>query len=317
VLSAFGVTGEPLPLPGGEGRSVRVGRAVLKPVHGEETEARWRSRVLEGLRRPHGFHGRDGSGGPEAPGGPGAQLVRVPMPLRTRRGEYVAEGWAASEFVRGTAGPAGRWAELLRAGREFHEALCDVPRPDFLDERSHPWAVADRVAWGERSLESRAPLDGLLRGLFALRRPVDEAAYPAQIVHGDLTGNVLFAEDLSPAVIDFSPYWRPVAYADAIVVADGLLYWDADRRLAALAAELSGESRGGSSSGSRGGSGGGPGPGLRAGADFAQMLVRALIFRLATLSQMVGRTGDVPDDEVRRFTAATELTAELTRPRGL
>ena len=32
----------------------------------------------------------------------------------------------------------------------------------------------------------------------------------SQLIHGDLTENILFAEGLSPAVIDFSPYWRPV-----------------------------------------------------------------------------------------------------------
>jgi hypothetical protein len=52
-------------------------------------------------------------------------------------------------------------------------------------------------------------------------------AYPLgrpQIVHGDLTGNVLLAAGMAPAVIDISPYWRPPAYADGIVVADALCW---------------------------------------------------------------------------------------------
>ena len=40
------------------------------------------------------------------------------------------------------------------------------------------------------------------------------------MIHADLGGNVLFHDTLPPAVIDVSPYWRPAAYADAIVVAD-------------------------------------------------------------------------------------------------
>lgn len=48
-------------------------------------------------------------------------------------------------------------------------------------------------------------------------------------IHGDLTGNVLFAAGRAPAVIDFSPYWRPPVFAEAIVVADGLL-WGAGPR---------------------------------------------------------------------------------------
>jgi hypothetical protein len=30
-------------------------------------------------------------------------------------------------------------------------------------------------------------------------------------------------QELPPAIIDISPYWRPVEYSEAIVVADGLL----------------------------------------------------------------------------------------------
>lgn len=49
-----------------------------------------------------------------------------------------------------------------------------------------------------------------------------------QLVHGDLTGNVLFAAGLPPAVIDISPYWRPPSYAEGVVVADALCYHGAD-----------------------------------------------------------------------------------------
>ncbi|MFD2352698.1 phosphotransferase [Nonomuraea ferruginea] len=65
----------------------------------------------------------------------------------------------------------------------------------------------------------------MLAELLGLLAPV---AAPAQLVHGDLTGNVLFHRGSPPAVIDFSPYWRPAPYADAIVVADALLYHDAE-----------------------------------------------------------------------------------------
>lgn len=273
VLSAFGLYGETVPLPGGEGRSVRVGReAVLKPVDDEEAEeARWRGRVLDRVC------------------GLGVRAFRVPRPLRTATGDWIAEGWTAAEYLPGTAGPAGRWSELLYAGREFHRALSAEPRPDLLDRRTHPWAVADRVAWGEQDVTALAPLAPLLQRLCALRKPV---GCDPQIVHGDLTGNVLFADGEPPVIVDFSPYWRPVAYADAIVVADALLYHGADRQLLRLAASLS------------------------PGADLPQMLVRALLFRLATLNEASGEADEVPADEVRRFAAATELCAPLTGAEG-
>ena len=44
------------------------------------------------------------------------------------------------------------------------------------------------------------------------------------MIHGDLTGNVLFADPLPPAVFDMSAYWRPASLATAIVVADALAW---------------------------------------------------------------------------------------------
>ena len=56
--------------------------------------------------------------------------------------------------------------------------------------------------------------------LLAEPDPPDEP----QLVHCDLTGNVLFADGLPPAVIDISPYWRPPSDAEGVVVADLLCY---------------------------------------------------------------------------------------------
>ncbi len=46
------------------------------------------------------------------------------------------------------------------------------------------------------------------------------------MIHGNFTGNVLFDPGNLPAAIDFSPYWRPALYADAIILGDGLLWYD-------------------------------------------------------------------------------------------
>ncbi|MGV9912101.1 hypothetical protein [Streptomyces tendae] len=92
--------------------------------------------------------------------------------------------------------------------------------------------MADRVAWGETTTELPAQVGRLVTRLQAFRAPVDARA---QLIHGDLTGNVLFAPGHALAIIDFSPYWRPVAYADAIVVVDGLLYHRVGARLGPVA----------------------------------------------------------------------------------
>jgi hypothetical protein len=186
VLDAFGVNGAPVPLVGGQGRSVLVGGFVFKPAEGAEDEVEWAASLFEKLMPGSGF--------------------RVPLPFRATDGRSVVDGWTASEFLCGESGPQGHWA-----GRAFHAALRQLSRPGFLDRHTHPWAVGDRVAWGEQDMDVIEDLAAPFSALLALRRPVEQDA--AQLIHGDLTGNVLFARGEVPVVIDFSPYWRPPLFA--------------------------------------------------------------------------------------------------------
>jgi hypothetical protein len=76
----------------------------------------------------------------------------------------------------------GQWREIIHVGERFHAALAGLPRPDaIIDARADPWAVGDRVAWGEAPFPE---LDDVLSTL----HQVDA---PSQLIHGDLTGNVL------------------------------------------------------------------------------------------------------------------------------
>ncbi|MGW0802304.1 hypothetical protein [Nonomuraea sp. NPDC002799] len=259
VLAAFRLTGAPHQLAGGQGQSFRVGNAVLKPADDTE-EAEWCAEVFAGLTSSTEF--------------------RVPRPCRANDGTHVVAGWTAFEFVDGQEGPAGEWATLIAASRAFHRALRHLPRPGLLDRRRHPWAIADRIAWGEISSVTAARTDGLLATLQDLQRPVDA---PSQLVHGDLGGNMLLLPGQPPAVIDFSPYWRPVGYAEAIVVADGLLYHHAEPELV---------------------------DSVLPGRDGLQMLVRALIFRLATSALLEGLGRTLPQEELARFARVTRLVEE-------
>ncbi len=133
--------------------------------------------------------------------------------------------------------------------------MAAEPRPEFLHGRDDRWAVADRVAWGELDVavgRASAPLLARLRDVAA---PVHLAS---QLIHGDVCGNVLLAPGLDPAIIDVSPYWRPAAYADAVVAVDALLWWGAD---ASLLDDVGGAS------------------------GWDQLLVRAAIFRLVALDE--------------------------------
>lgn len=134
------------------------------------------------------------------------------------------DGWCAQEVVEGDHPKEGRWEEVLATCDRFHEAVAHFARPEFMDDGSEPnaWAIGDLVAWEEMD----APIpDDYLTQLLDMRRPINARA---QFVHGDFTENVLFADGLLPAVIDISPYWRPVGFAHAVVVADAVCWRNAD-----------------------------------------------------------------------------------------
>lgn len=209
VLAAFALTAAPERLDGGQGESFRAGKAVLKRA-GDSAEAEWIATLFATLDGP-GF--------------------RVPRPLRTRDGRWLAQGWSAFAYVDASAaGPnGGRWQETLAACRAFHSALADVPEPAFIRRARHAWAVADRLAWDGHLVEPLAPFQEPVARLRALLRPID---LPVQVIHGDFTANVLFAAGSEPWVIDFSPYWRPARFAEAVVVADAVAWTGAEAELA-------------------------------------------------------------------------------------
>jgi len=207
VLREFGLAGEAERLAGGLGSSVRVGGAVLKPVCDRE-EAEWAGGVLD--RVWNEVCGTE---------------LRIPRPLRADCGRWSVDGWAASEFLAGRTGSAGRWRIVLATSRAFHRAVAGCPRPPFVDRMEHPYALADRYAWGEMDVALVEPVAGMVELLRGWLRPVE---MPCQVIHGDLSENLLFAPGQPPAVIDFSPYWRPAAFADGIVIADSLVWSDGD-----------------------------------------------------------------------------------------
>jgi uncharacterized protein (TIGR02569 family) len=229
VLAAYGVTGTPVPLPGGQGTSWRCGDLVLKPVDGDPAGLQWAVGPLAEAR---------------------TSTVRWPTPVRTADGALVVDGWSATTILAGEHRP-GRWADAVAAGEAFADAVAHLPRPAFLAARDDPWAVADRVAWGEVRVDGLDDAPHVRR----LRAALTPVRTPAQLVHGDLTGNVLLHPTLPPAVIDLSLYWRPAAYGSAVVIADALVLEGATTALLDV---------------------------LRPDVELPQLVLRALIFRVVT-----------------------------------
>ena len=209
VLAAFGLAGaDPVPMAGGVGTAWRAGQVVLKLADSDRV-GRWFAEVYETLAGP-GF--------------------RVPRPVRAVTGDWVAHGWAAYEWVPGTAadwsGISPRWPETVAVSRALHAALARIPVPSWRGSEENPWTIADEVAWDERAPQpllgaGAVPLTGQVRRLLAVLRPID---LPAQLIHADLRGNVLFADGLPPAVIDFSPLERPAGLPLAILAVDTLTW---------------------------------------------------------------------------------------------
>ncbi len=252
VLRAFGVDEPPQPLVGGQGGSWVTGELVLKPVDGPLHE--WLAEALANVV---------------------ADGFRLATPVRTRHGAWSCEGWSATQWVEGSEPDrtaASTWIEILETGRAFHRAVARLRRPDCLDTREDWWALADRAVWGERAIQFCPEFADLSRRLSGALEPLGSP----QIVHADLTGNVLFSPTLPPAVIDISPYWRPPEYAEGVVVADALCWHGAQASLS----ELAGVS--------------------------VAAVARALLFRMATTNQVVasGVGGVDLHDEARRYDLA-------------
>lgn len=198
VRAAFGVTGPAVRLAGGQGLSWRVGEVVLKP-HVEPGFQEWLGTEVAAIEQ-HGF--------------------RLPAVRRALDGAWVVEGWAAQAAVPGSTqrGSVADWRSIIEASRALHAAAEALVRPAFLDLRTDPWARADRAAWGEGPRQVFPEVRELVARLAAAPAPTGAA----QLVHGDLTDNVLLAPGQPPTIIDFSPYWRPPSYAEGIVIADAL-----------------------------------------------------------------------------------------------
>ena len=206
VLAAYGLSERPLPMAGGRVSGAwQVGEAVLKRA-GDAAEQVWRCEVYLDW--------------------PSDAAVRVPRPLPDQDGRWVVDGWSAHVRVPGkTASVVDdvQWFRLACDG--FLDVTCDLAKPAFLDTRDDPWTTADRML--AAGAEPPASVGEFVAD--CLRDDGVVSGQP-QVVHADLTGNVLRDGEVA-GVIDWPAQWWPRELALAVVVADALCWQGAGKTL--------------------------------------------------------------------------------------
>jgi len=217
VLAAFGLSGIVVPVPGGRGLCYRVGDTILKPCD-DIAESQWLSQLSAAILRTS----------------PTSYRLAIPMASLSDPNSYAVNGWAASSFVSGVPS-LNHFPDVFRAANALHADLAKAvkSKPAALANRAfNRFDEADNVAWGEKSVGQvervnqamLGRLQPILDQLSAAMRPLPggDPCLKNQLVHMDLLGNVLIEKDKPPGIIDLTFYWRPAAYALAVVVADGL-----------------------------------------------------------------------------------------------
>lgn len=203
VARVFGVEAKPRRLESGQGTTFVAGNVILKPAE-SETAAEWMAEAFAQL--------------PESP------TVRFARPVRSIRGAWVYRGYVAWTLLEGEH-ERGQYDKKLLASEAFHSLLKPIEKPAFLNAPASSWAAADLVATEQRPFKYGHDFMQLYEQIAPRLKPLDAAW---QLIHGDISGNFLLHATLQPAIIDFSPAWGPAGLADGIMLADAIVWEDAD-----------------------------------------------------------------------------------------
>ena len=240
ILYAFDLQGKIEPLPGGQNNSWRIGDHVLEYV-GIDPSNEWSAAVLSDLN---------------------AVDYRISAPVRSKHDSFVFKGWLCSKFEVGFVSN-NHEAEKLEVSRLFHRSLKAISLNVYVPP-SNRWEIAHRAAWSRDDLPSQIETDSrnYIKELFRFTN--SQGDIKTQIIHGDLAGNILFHDRYSPLIIDFSPTNGPIEYAESILIADSIAWYNAPLQTLELLPQTE---------------------------YYKDMLLRAVIFRLVVSAQ-------VPDQKV-------------------
>ena len=200
IALAFGSNNTPKLLKGGQGETYRAGEIVLKPAPQNKEELLWSINLLNNLNN---------------------KKFRTVKYIKARNDSWVFKGWVAYKYIEGKHRNKNI-EDICNVAVDFHKAIKSILKPTFLDARKDAWAMADKMAWGELPLPLYfQPTKDILTKLQNKRKKLN---LKNQIIHGDISGNILFNKKHSPTIIDFSPYWRPANFAMAVVFVDAIVW---------------------------------------------------------------------------------------------
>lgn len=199
ILEVFGISGKIEKLSGGQGQCVRVGDFVLKPIE-ETAKYSWVGKVLESVS---------------------TYDLAMAKPLRSKNGNFVENGFGITQYLPGDFF-AGRIEEKIKACQILNQLLQSIKEPQEWINWSSPWQLANQIAWEEATLPDNTDTRSreIIEAIKAAYKPID---LPKQLIHSDLAGNILF-NGTSPIIIDFSPEFRPSAYAEVLLITDSLAW---------------------------------------------------------------------------------------------
>jgi len=208
VVDNFGIIGKMKKFSGGQGTTYLIGNMVLKPVE-YEPEFNWVAKTFSKLK---------------------SKQLRLPRYIKSKNNKWVEDGWGAYHYIDGRHYKK-RIEEKKEVSEKFHHLIKNLSCPKFIEKREDPWAKADRMAWEEIPLKCHPKLKPYALKLTSKFKPL---TLKNQIIHGDISGNILFSKGKPPAVIDFSPYFRPIDFALAILAVDSLVWGKAPKKILTL-----------------------------------------------------------------------------------
>ncbi len=189
-LGAWGLTGTPVPLPGGHRNTVlRVGNHVLKTTRRSEGAIAWLLPVAK-----HAIE----SG------------LNVPVPMRSHDGRCVVDGWTCEPFCPGRPTSPVHIADRMT---RFHVSSFNLPQRDGFAS-AHDLLTCTKG--GDVDLDAM-PEDLVTR----LRAAWASVGRDSTIVHGDLNAaNILTAADGTVTLVDWDEARRDAPVFDTATWSD-------------------------------------------------------------------------------------------------